>query len=156
MSNYRVFPGSRGPSLAYSISCGLQEGWGDTGRLHTLEEAKIAVKAVLEKHAKEGGKDCLLLSGRFLAGPGVYAWCSDDGSVGSGEEDGFEYVGATKPLYSIWQGSQITREQIWALLIELASALGSALGQGRVYVALGDETLILQQEEVVTPTGETV
>jgi hypothetical protein len=42
------------------------------------------------------------------------------------------------------------------MLQELASQLGSAFGQTRIYLAYREEVWVLQAETPATPTGETV
>ena len=44
-------------------------------------------------------------------------------------------------------------EEVQSLLDEIASSVGTSLGQNRVYVSYKDKTWILSQEDHTTPTG---
>lgn len=149
--SYKLVPGSQGATLQYEITCGLQEGYGSKAILHTADEAVAVIEAVLQEQAAVAGNDGMVLSGTVLSGATVYAWPG-----GSGNEPSITYKGETKPLYNTIGGTPATEEAISGLLTEIASTLGSALGQSRVYCRLGDRVWILQKEETVTPTGETV
>lgn len=129
-----------GSCVPFSISCGLQEGYGDTGILHTTAEAESVIMAVLERSAAVGG---YIPSGNLVCGECLYAWPG-----GSGSEPSVLYTGETKPEFPA------PISQVRERLIELASALGSALGQSRVYVRLGGKLIVLQAEEAVLPTDK--
>ena len=92
------------------------------------------------------------LTGSVTTGTVVYAWPEGEGKAGGGHEPQATYGGEKNPLYN----SSVTDEQVAEFLNGLASVLGSALGQTRVYVAYNGDMWILQREDAATPTGETV
>jgi hypothetical protein len=126
----------------------LREGYCPNAKLHTADEVVKLVEAHLKKCAASG----LLpyLTGSVTTGEVVYAWPEGDGKAGSGHESQATYGGEKNPLYN----SSLTDEQIVQFLSELASELGEALGQTRVYVAYNGGMRILQREDTATPTGE--
>ena len=151
MKNYSVVVGSYGPKKVFSVTFGLLEGWGQQGGVvHTIEEAVQAGKACIARQATGAGQNDFILSGVFTPGHLIYAWPG-----GSGDEANTVFSGEVKPLYANRGGRPITKEELVELLNEFASEVGGTLGQKRVYVSLGDETWIIQQDESVTPTGET-
>ncbi len=146
---YKMVDGSRGKAPKFSITCGLQEGYGPTAKKHSADE----VVGLVEKHLK----DCAAsgrpyLTGSVTTGSVVYAWPEGEGKAGGGNEPQATYSGNVNPLYN----SNMTPSQIDEFLNGLAAELGSALGQTRVYVDFDGDLWILQAEKSETPTGETV
>ena len=62
------------------------------------------------------------------------------------------YSGEVSPLYN----ADLSDGEVEEILNDLAGELGRAFGQTRIYVAYRDKMWILQKENTVTPTGETV
>lgn len=143
---FKVVEGSRGLAPHFSITCGLREGYGPDGKLHTVEEVVTIVKKYFVKCAIAG---LPFLAGSITTGTGVYAnlmrgvFCNEPQATFSGNFN---------PLYH----DGLTTEEVAESLNGLASALGEALGQTRVYVAYDGDMWILQKEDSVTPKGERV
>lgn len=149
MQKYNMVEGSRGAAPRFAITVGLQEGYGPTGKSHTTEEVVALVEGFLKECAASG---CPFLTGSVTSGSLVYAWPeSKHGPAGAGHEPNAVYSGEKNPLYN----SAMTAEQVSEFLNELATRLGSALGQTRIYVAYDGDMWILQKEKSTTPTGET-
>ncbi len=146
---YKVVAGSRGIAPRFAITVGLQEGYGPNAKLHTSDEVIGLVLEYLKGCAATGKP---YLTGSVTTGTVVYAWPEGGGKAGGGYEQQVTYSGEKNPLYNV----AMTNEEVTNFLNGLASTLGSALGQTRVYVAYDGDMWILQREESVTPTGETV
>ncbi len=146
---YKVVEGSRGEAPRFDITCGLQEGYGPNAKLHSADEVVSLVEAYLKECAASGRP---YLTGSVTAGAVVYAWPEGEGKAGGGHEPQATYGGEKNPLYN----ASVTDEQVTGFLNGLASVLGAALGQTRVYVAYNGDMWILQREDAATPTGETV
>jgi hypothetical protein len=147
MTKYTEVAGSRGLAPRFSVTVGLQEGYGPDGILHTEAEVAELVWAHL-KAAAAAGKP--FLTGAVSGGTLVYAWPEGPGAAGGGSEPQAVYSGNINPLYN----ADMSDEDIRAFLSGLAAELGTALGQTRVYVEFDREIWILQAEEKETPTGE--
>lgn len=144
---YKIIEKNFAPHFA--ITCGLQEGYGPDAKLHTTDE----VVNLVEAHLKEcAASNKIYLTGSITTGTIVYAWPEGEGKSGGGHEPQVTYSGEKNPLYN----SSVTDEQVAEFLNGLASVLGAALGQIRVYVAYNGDMWILQREGAATPTGETV
>ena len=146
---YKTVPGSRGERRSFQITVGLAEGYGPTAKTHAPAEVVELVLGHLKTRAADGRP---YLTGTVSAGEVVYAWPEGPGKSGGGREPNATYSGEVSPLYN----KDLGDEQVVEILNDLASELGSALGQTRVYVAFGHETWVLQKEDTATPTGETV
>ena len=146
---YKIVPNSRGNAPRFAITCGLQEGYGPTAELHAVDEVVNLVEAYLKECAASGRP---FLTGSVTTGHVVYAWSEGEGKSGGGHEPQATFSGDKNPLYN----SSVTDEQVAEFLNGLASCLGAALGQTRVYVAYNGDLWILQKEDTATPTGEVV
>jgi hypothetical protein len=146
---YKIVEGSKGSAPRFAITCGLQEGYGPDAKSHLANEVVSLVEAHLKECAASGRP---YLTGSVTTGTVVYAWPEGEGKAGGGHEPQATYGGEKNPLYN----SSVTDEQVAEFLNGLASVLGSALGQTRVYVAYNGDMWILQREDAATPTGETV
>lgn len=148
---YRIVEGSRGNAPRFSIICGLREGYGPAGKLHTADEVVTLVEDYLRGCAAAGRP---FLTGIITTGTVVYAWPGGPGpgTARSDHEPQATYSGGKNPLYN----SAMTAEQVADFLNDLGSRLGAAFGQTRIYVAYAGDMWILQREDVATPTGETV
>src|SRR5208282_3072261 len=72
-----------------------------------------------------------------------YAWPRDDGTVGSDREPVALFTGEAVHAYL----GHLSDAAIEAMLNELATELGAALGQERIYVAFAERTWILDAGE---------
>jgi len=127
---------------------GLQEGYGSSAKTHSVNEVVEFVLDHLKRAATEG---LPYLTGTVTEGQVVYAWPEGEGKAGGGHEATATYSGEVNPLYN----AGMSREAIEGFLNGLAYSLGSAFGQTRVYVAFAGDMWILQEEDAITPTGET-
>lgn len=146
---YKVVSGSRGVRRSFSISCGLQEGYGAEGKTHRPAEAVSAALEFMKSRAASGRA---YLTGTVSTGEVVYAWPEGEGKAGGGSEPSVVFNGEVSPLYN----ADMSNEEAVEILNDLAASLGAALGQTRVYITFCDEIWILQREESATPTGEKV
>lgn len=146
---YKMVPNSCGKASRFAITTGLREGYGPDAKLHISDEVIDLVEAYLRKCAAAGRS---YLTGSVTTGTVVYAWPEGDGWAGSDHEPQVTYSGNINPLYN----SGISHEDITEFLNGLASSLGEALGQIRVYVEFDGVLWILQREDSETPTGETL
>jgi hypothetical protein len=138
--DYAVVPGSQGPRRDFRISVGLREGWDTDGRVFDVSEAVRTARAWMKRRVEAGQP---ALSGMFTRAEVTYAWPRDDGSVGSDREPVALFTGEAVHAYL----GQLSDEAIEAMLNELATELGAALGQERIYVAFADRTWILDAGE---------
>jgi len=146
---YKIVQGSRGERRSFAVTVGLAEGYGPTAKTHTLEEVVSLVETYLKNKAASGES---YLTGTITTGAVVYAWPEGPGKAGSGHEPNAIYSGEVSSLYN----KDLGDDKVAEILNDLASELGSALGQTRIYVVYRDETWVLQREDTATPTGETV
>lgn len=142
-----IVENSRGKAPVFSVTFGLQEGYGDNAKTHTVEEVISLVENFLKARAATGRP---FLTGLITTGTVVYAWPEGQGKAGSGHESQASFTGNQNPLYN----ANMSQVEVESFLNDLASEVGTALGQTRVYVSFDGELWILQQEESLTPTGE--
>lgn len=140
---------SQGVAPRFAITVGLQEGYGSSAKLHSVDEVVCLVEAHLKECAANGRP---FLTGSVTTGVVVYAWSEGPGKSGGGHEPNAVYGGEINPLYN----SGMKPEDVEEFLNDLASRLGATLGQTRVYVAFNGGMWILQQEDTGTPTGERI
>lgn len=137
---------SRGTRRSFAVTCGLQEGYGETAKKHLVEEGVQIALGWMKGRAAAGQP---YLTGTISTGETVYAWPEGEGKAGGGHESTIAFTGEVSPLYN----AAMTNEEAIAILNNLAATLGVALGQTRVYVAYCGEIWILQAEDKPTPTG---
>ncbi len=138
-SDYVLVPGSDGPRRDFRISVGLREGWDAEGRVFDVSEAVRTARTWMKRRA-ESGKAAL--SGMFTRAEVTYAWVRPDGTAGSDREPIALFTGEAVHAYL----GHLPDAAIEAMLNELATELGAALGQERIYVAFADRTWILDAE----------
>jgi hypothetical protein len=138
--HYVVVDGSDGPRRDFRISVGLREGWDAEGRVFDVSEAVRTARAWMKRRVEAGEP---ALSGMFTRAEVTYAWPREDGSVGSDREPVALFTGEAVHAYL----GHLPDAAIEAMLNELASELGAALGQERIYVAFADRTWILDAGE---------
>jgi hypothetical protein len=149
MANYKQVPSFSSEAPRFEITAGLREGYGADAVTHTVEEATAVVLEHLKDCAAQGRP---YLTGTLTTGEVVYAWPEGEGRSGGGHEPVVVYSGHVNPLYN----TSLSELQVWEFLEGMASALGNALVQTRIYVVYRDEMRVLQREDTETPTGETV
>ncbi|HXY58124.1 MAG TPA: hypothetical protein VEH76_06050 [Methylocystis sp.] len=135
---YRVVPGSRGPRRDFRITIGLREGWDAEGRVFDASEAVRTAKAWMRRRVEAR---LPALSGMFTRAEVTYDWRREDDTVGSDREPVAIFTGEAVHAYL----GGLPDEDIEAMLNELASELGDALGQERIYIAFCDRTWILAE-----------
>jgi hypothetical protein len=135
-----------GPRRSFQLSFGMQAGYGDDAKVYNLDDAKAALHGWMEQRI---AAEKPYLTGQLMAAQTVYAWPEGEGKAGKGEEPGGVFVGEVSVLYEADRSDEEVVEQ----LNELASALGAAMEQTRVYVAYRDETWVMEREDASTPTG---
>ena len=138
--DYVVVPGSQGPRRDFRISVGLREGWDAEGRVFDVSEAVRTARAWMKRRVESGQP---ALSGMFTRAEVTYAWPRDDGTVGSDREPVALFTGEAVHAYL----GHLSDAAIEAMLNELATELGAALGQERIYVAFAERTWILDAGE---------
>ena len=138
-TDYVEVPGSKGPRRDFRISVGLREGWDDEGRVFDVSEAVRMARAWMRRRVAAGQP---ALSGMFFRAEVTYAWARPDGTVGSDREPVALFTGEAVHAYL----GHLPDSTIEAMLNELATELGAALGQERIYVAFADRTWILDAE----------
>lgn len=134
--DYVVVPGSQGPRRDFRISVGLREGWDAEGRVFDVSEAVRTARAWMKRRVEAGRP---ALSGMFTRAEVTYAWPRDDGTVGSDREPVALFTGEAVHAYL----GNLPDAAIEEMLNELATELGAALGQERIYVAFAERTWIL-------------
>lgn len=137
---YTVVPDSLGPRRDFRITVGLREGWEEEGRVYDVSEAVRCARAWMRRRMDAGQP---ALSGMFTRGEVTYAWRRDDGSVGSDREPVAIFTGEAVHAYL----GHLADAEIEDMLNQLASELGAALGQERIYVAFCGRTWILDAGE---------
>lgn len=138
--DYTIVEGSKGPRRDFRISVGLREGWDAEGRVFDISEAVRTARAWMRRRVEAGRP---ALSGMFTRAEVTYAWPRPDGTVGSDREPVALFAGEAVHAYL----GSLPDGEIEAMLNELASELGAALGQERIYVAFADRTWILDAGE---------
>jgi hypothetical protein len=133
---YEIVEGSRGPRRNFQLTVGLREGWDAEGRVYDVSEAVRTAHAWMRRRVEAS---LPALSGMFTRGEVTYAWPKPDGSVGSGREPVAIFSGEAVPAYL----GHLADTEIEAMLNELASELGAALGQERLYVSFHGRAWIL-------------
>lgn len=149
MERWKMVDGSKGTRRSFTITCGLAEGYCESAKIHSIKEV---IETTLEWMKVRAANGQPFLTGAITTGEVVYAWPEGEGKAGGGHESVSCFKGEVSPLYN----AKVTDEEATEILNNLASTLGKATGQTRVYVAYRDELWILQKEETATPTGETV
>jgi hypothetical protein len=144
-ADYVPVPGSDGPRRDFRISIGLREGWDPEGRVFDVSEAVRTARGWMKRRLEAGQ---FALSGMFTRAEVTYAWHKPDGSVGSDREPVALFTGEAVHAYL----GQLPDSAIESMLNELASELGAALGQERIYVAFAERTWILDAEARVETT----
>ncbi len=139
-ADYVIVAGSRGPRRDFRISVGLREGWDAEGRVFDVSEAVRTAHAWMKRRVAAG---LPALSGMFTRAEVTYAWPRPDGTVGSDREPVALFAGEAVHAYL----GHLSEEAIEAMLNELATELGAALGQERIYIAFADRTWILDADE---------
>lgn len=140
--DYRLVKDSRGPRRDFRITVGLREGWDPEGRVYDISEAVRTAHAWMRRRV---GAGLPALSGIFTRGEVTYAWPRPDGKVGSDREPVAIFTGEAVHAYL----GHLADAEVEAMLNELATELGAALGQERLYVAFCDKTWILDASEGV-------
>jgi xanthine dehydrogenase molybdopterin-binding subunit B len=133
-------PGSQGLRHDFRISVGLRKGWDAEGRVFDVSEA-VGTACVWMKRRVEAGRPAP--SGMFTRAEVTYAWPRADGTVGSDRELVALFTGKAVHAYL----GHLSDAAIEEMLNELATELGAALGQERIYVAFADRTWILDAGE---------
>lgn len=137
--DFVVVPGSAGPRRDFRITVGLREGWDEEGRVYDVSEAVRTARAWMRRRV---AANLPALSGMFGRAEVTYAWTRPDGSVGSDREPVALFTGEAVHAYL----GHLPDAEIEAMLNELATELGAALGQERIYVAFANRTWILDAE----------
>jgi hypothetical protein len=122
--DYVVVAGSQGPRRDFRVSVGLREGWDAEGRVFDVSEAVRTARAWMKRRVESGQP---ALSGMFTRAEVTYAWPRDDGTVGSDREPVALFTGEAVHAYL----GHLSDAAIEAMLNELATELGAALGQER-------------------------
>ena len=135
-TDYVVMPESRGPLREFRITVGLREGWSEEGRVFGVSEAVRIARAWMMRRV---AADQPTLSGMFSPAEVTYAWKRPDGSVGSDREPVTLFTGEAAHA----DLGHLPDESIEAMLNELATEVGAALGQERIYVAFAGKTWII-------------
>ena len=138
-NDYVVVEGSRGPRRDFRIAVGLREGWDEEGRVYDISEAVRTARAWMKRQVEA---DLPALSGMFTRGEVTYAWRRPDGSVGSDREPVAIFTGEAVHAYL----GHLSDSVIETMLNGLATELGAALGQERLYISFCDRTWILDAE----------
>jgi len=146
---YKTVAGSLGTRRSFAVTCGLAAGYGAAAKIHQASEAVEASLSWMKARAAAG---LPFLTGSVTTGQVVYAWPNGPGQAGGGFEPVARFEGEVSPLYN----AAMTDEEAIEILNNLASHLGTAFGQTRVYVVYCGKIWVLQAEEAATPTGETV
>jgi hypothetical protein len=126
--DYVVVPGSRGPRRDFRISVGLGEGWHAEERVFDVSKAVALLAPGSSAASSPAGPPSPAC---FLAAEVTYAWPRDDSTVGSDREPVALFTGGAVHANL----GHLSDAAIAAMLKELATELGAALGQERIYVA---------------------
>jgi hypothetical protein len=138
--DYAMVPGSLGPRRDFRIAVGLREGWDEDGRVYDVSEAVRTARAWMRRRLEA---DRPALSGMFTRGEVTYAWRRPDGSVGSDREPVAIFTGEAVHAYL----GHLSDREVEDMLNELATELGAALGQERLYISFCDRTWILDASD---------
>ncbi|HEU5114204.1 MAG TPA: hypothetical protein VFT82_00380 [Candidatus Paceibacterota bacterium] len=133
---------------SFQISIGLEEGYG-SGIRHTKREVEHLIGEWIKSRMEKGEKS---VAGAVVPGTMIYAWNSPLAGVLVNFEDLVFFVGDVSPLYC----ADYTDDEVKEVLRDLASFLGEALKQTRMYVAYRDEMAIYQDDKTLHPTGRSV
>ena len=122
-ADYVVVPGWPGPRRDFRISVGLREGWTLRAECLTCSEAVRTARAWMKRRVESGQP---APSGMFTRAEVTYAChATTYGTVGSDREPVALFTGEAVHAYL----GHLSDAAIEAMLNELATALGAALGQ---------------------------
>lgn len=138
--DYRLVANSRGPRRDFRIAVGLREGWDKDGRVYDISEAVKIARRWMQRRVEAG---LPALSGMFNRGEVTYAWRGPDDVVGSDREPVAIFTGEAVHAYL----GHLSDAEVEGMLNELATELGAALAQERLYISLSDQTWILDAGE---------
>jgi len=141
---YKIIPESNGRKLSFSITVGLQEGYGPTGTIHEPDELLEVIEGWMQYRLANHQH---FVTG-ILSDPKtvVYAYMYENTPV-SATEPVITFSGEISNLYNqeLITNIHVARETV----NDLASLLGKTTNQSRVYVSLGDGTWILEKTDEV-------
>lgn len=138
MKAYRI--AARGAARHFTINGGLQEGYGPSGKLHTMEE-------VIEAHHDWQSERRQPFGVLISQSDPSYGWPTDDGGFHSAVEPGFKVEGGINVFYD----ANLTDEEALERILSLAEFIATRLGQTRVYVSYKGEDIIIQAPDKKTP-----
>ena len=141
-----------GPRRHYEITFGLAKGYGENAVVHSVDDAKAAHALwMLKRMDNPDPKDRDFLTGSFTKSTVGYGWPPNgDSTGGTGDEPCVLFAGDVSVLY----GTHLSDEQVGKILDDLASSVGEALGQTRVYVSYRDDAWVLEKQGGETPNGK--
>jgi hypothetical protein len=138
--DYVVVPGSQGRDATSALASVCARAGTLSARVFDVSEAVRTARPRMKRRVESGQP---ALSGMFTRAEVTYAWPRDNGTVGSDREPVALFTGEAVHAYL----GHLSDAAIEAMLNELATELGAALGQERIYVAFADRTWILDAGE---------
>lgn len=152
MTSYHVVPAIRAARRPYSITLGLAPGYSPAGeeahpRQVWVDRERAAVAVALNWMAARAVQGRPYLTGLFTQGTMAYAWPAGPAFAETCAEPSLAFTGCTSPEHHVG----LDDDAIRVMLNELATAMGSALDQTRVYVSYLDEIWILEADGKTTP-----
>lgn len=139
---YHVVPTSTTRRRSFTVTCGLQVGYGAEAETFSRHHAVQAVEQWMRRRA---ARDQPFLTA-FVPGDIVYAW-GDAGRAETRVEPAVKFEGEVSVIYH----AELDDEAVKELLNELGEVLGKALGQVRVYLTYLDEAWVLEATGQTSP-----
>jgi len=143
VTTYRRLATAATPRRTYQISVGLMEGFSDKGALHNIKDAERVILHWIETRIKAGQ---MFLSGT-LAQQAVLYGIGDQADAHAISEP----VAVFSGFVSVRRTPTPSDDEVDAMLEELASQLGVALGQVRVNIENRDTTWVIEAEDTPLP-----
>ena len=109
---YKTVENSEGKKRSFAITVGLQEGYGEGLKIHSVAEVINLAMNWMKKKAAAGLK---FITGAIFEGSVVYAWGTNAEDVGGGSEPTVEFRGEISNLY----GSDLSDADVKELLNDL-------------------------------------
>lgn len=143
MTRYRRLATEAAPRRTYRISVGLVEGFSDKGTLHDIKDAERVILRWISARIRAGQ---MFLSGTLAQQVVLY---------GIGDRTDARAISEPVAVFSGFVSVRRTPTpsdaEVDAMLEELASQLGAALGQVRVNIENCDTTWVIEAEGAPLP-----
>lgn len=139
-------PRIRAPRRSFQLNIGLEEGY-DGLIVHTSEDVERLIAEWMRGRMKD--RLSLVTGGTVITGNMLYAWQSGSQAGRVNTEPTAIFFGEINPIYN----AKMADEEAIEALTDLATFIGRALRQVRMYLLYKEEIIVLQDAARTHPTG---